>query len=182
MPFTERAKPEPKATPPPKSSATVPTASTRAAAGEPFDEYRPSLWDKLERIVGYRVTDANYEQALAQARTLAAREDYDEVHGRQAPGSSPQVLVRSVALARCSECGDALLTRGCVRAGRTSTPLNDLLRPRDVSGDAAQVSDNGEKFVQVIVGSLFRPVNPGVSKNTVPSSMKVPSPRSGHGH
>ena len=39
----------------------------------------------------------------------------------------------------------------------------------------AQVSDNGEKFVHVIVGSWFWPVNPGVWKNTVPSSMKVPS-------
>ena len=37
----------------------------------------------------------------------------------------------------------------------------------------AQVCESGEKLVQVIVGRLFRPENPGVWKNTVPSSMKV---------
>jgi hypothetical protein len=37
------------------------------------------------------------------------------------------------------------------------------------------VSESGEKFVHVIVGSPFVSANPGVSKNTVPSGMNVPS-------
>lgn len=36
------------------------------------------MWDKLERIVGYRVTDANQEQAFLEANRRPLDKLYDE--------------------------------------------------------------------------------------------------------
>jgi hypothetical protein len=66
----------------PSSRAAVPD---RSVARE-TDEYRPPFWDELERVVGYRVTDDNFERALAEAqRAQRGPMDvlYDEVMARK---------------------------------------------------------------------------------------------------
>ncbi len=50
------------------------------------------MWDKLERIVGYRVTDANQEQAFRDANRRPLVKLYDEC--KAAKRTVPQVLVR----------------------------------------------------------------------------------------
>jgi hypothetical protein len=79
-----------RAEPATKSPAAVPT-SDRAAAGE-IDDYRPAYWDELERIVGYRITDANFEHALVQAQRSELDQIYDEAVA--ARRTEPQVLYR----------------------------------------------------------------------------------------
>ncbi len=74
---------------PTSSPAAVPD---RAAVGE-IDDYRPPVWDELERIVGYRITDENFERAITQANRSAIEKEYDEfMTARQR--LNPQVLIR----------------------------------------------------------------------------------------
>ena len=61
-----------------ESPAAAASTSNRAAAGEPVYEYRPPVWDKLERIVGYRVTDGNQEQAFLDANRSPLDRLYDQ--------------------------------------------------------------------------------------------------------
>lgn len=74
-----------------ESPAAVLT-SNRAVAGDEDDDYRPPVWDELERIVGYRVTDENQEQACLDANRRPLDRIYDE--WQAAKRTEPQVLVR----------------------------------------------------------------------------------------
>lgn len=75
----------------PAQAPSSPAAGAdRTVAGDTYDE-RPPVWDELERIVGYRVTDANQEQAFTEAnRSPLARAHAALVAKR----NEPQVLVR----------------------------------------------------------------------------------------
>lgn len=56
------------------------TPSRSDAAGDDLE--RPKLWDELERLVGYRVSDYNFETALKQAalaRTRPLDQEYDRL-------------------------------------------------------------------------------------------------------
>jgi hypothetical protein len=58
----------------------------------PIELERPALWDELERIVGYRITDENFERALATARRGPIDRLHEEVFGARA--DAPSVLIR----------------------------------------------------------------------------------------
>ena len=73
------------------SPAAVTTSSNRAAAGE--DDYRPPVWDELERIVGYPITDANQEQAFLDANRSPLDKLLDEYKAAKRT-TEPQVIFR----------------------------------------------------------------------------------------
>lgn len=78
-----------------KRAASSPAAggsSDRSVVGDPYDE-RPPVWDKIERIVGYRVTDENQEQAFLDAHRSPLERLYDQ-HIRAKRFTEPQVLIR----------------------------------------------------------------------------------------
>ena len=56
-------------------------------------QYRPPVWDKLERIVGYRVTDENQEQAFLDANRRPLDRIYDESKAAKRQ-LEPGVIVR----------------------------------------------------------------------------------------
>ena len=58
-----------------------------------FDNYRPPVWDKLERIVGYRVTDENQGQAFLDANRRPLDRIYDEWQAAKRQ-LQPGVIVR----------------------------------------------------------------------------------------
>jgi hypothetical protein len=64
---------EPKPT---RSPAAVPTSNR--AADEIDDDYRPSYFDELERLVGYKVTWDNVQAALVEANRTPIEKYYDE--------------------------------------------------------------------------------------------------------
>ena len=64
------------------SPPPVRTTSDRAGGGDTYDE-RPPVWDEIERIVGYRVTDENQEQAFLDASNSPLDRLYD--HHMKAP-------------------------------------------------------------------------------------------------
>jgi hypothetical protein len=76
----------------PTSSPAAVSASNRAAVGEDFDEYRPPVWDELERIVGYRITDENFVRAMAEAHRRQIEKLHDEVMASRQV--EPEVIVR----------------------------------------------------------------------------------------
>ena len=41
---------------------------------------RPALWDEIESVIGYRVTDENFEVALAQAQALKSKSTIDRLY------------------------------------------------------------------------------------------------------
>jgi hypothetical protein len=57
------------------------------------DAYRPPFWDELEVLVGYRITDENFERAILEANRPQIEKHYDEFLA--ARPTEPQVLVRS---------------------------------------------------------------------------------------
>lgn len=76
-----------------KSPAAVRTTSDdRTAAGDEVDDYRPPVWDELERIVGYRITDENQHQAFVEA----SRSPLDRIYAEHMAASKlePGVIVR----------------------------------------------------------------------------------------
>lgn len=64
---------------------------------------------------------------------------------------------------------------GAVGCGQHPDPMNDYFVGAMYPVRLDQVCDRGEKLVQVMVGCLLGPENPGVSKKTVPSGINVPS-------
>jgi hypothetical protein len=85
----------------PRSPAAIPD---RADVGDTYDE-RPPVWDDLERIVGYRVTDENQAQAFRDAHRSPLDRLYDE-HVAAKRQREPKVIVR-YGIDRCSGCVDA---------------------------------------------------------------------------
>jgi hypothetical protein len=52
---------------------------TEVSATVVRDEYRPRWWDELESIVGYPITDENFERALAKAQRRPIDKLYDDM-------------------------------------------------------------------------------------------------------
>ena len=63
-------------------------AADRAAA----DEYCPEWWGELERKVGYRITDENFERAITEANRSPIQVAHDELVVKRK--TAPQVLIR----------------------------------------------------------------------------------------
>jgi hypothetical protein len=81
-------------TPLPDLPAAGPTTSDRAAAGETYD-YRPPLWDELEREVGLAVYDgASFERAMILHSRTPAEKLLDEVMAAKRGQVAPGVLIR----------------------------------------------------------------------------------------
>jgi hypothetical protein len=80
------------------SPAAVSATSDRAIAGEPYD-YRLSVYDELERIVGYRMSDVNFERAMIEASRRPIEKVYEEVMAAIAVGATG-------TRHRCSACGE----------------------------------------------------------------------------
>ena len=73
-------------------AGVVETSNRAALVDDEDDEYRPTVWAELERIVGYRVTDENQMQAFHEANRSPVEQLYAEVvAARQV---EPRVIVR----------------------------------------------------------------------------------------
>jgi hypothetical protein len=86
--ITHRVELEPKPAEAPRSPAAVPSSSDRAAAGDDFDDYRPPLWDELEREVGLPVYDGpSFERAMILWHRAPAEKHLDEVMATRRTGT-----------------------------------------------------------------------------------------------
>ena len=80
--------------PTPTDVSVLERRPNRGAASDSYEEnYRPPFWDKLGRIVGYRVTDANFERAMTEASRSSLDRLYAE-HMAAKHQREPQVIVR----------------------------------------------------------------------------------------
>jgi hypothetical protein len=70
-----------------------PLVDSPTTVRDDFDDYRPAIFDELERMLGYRVTHENFEAANTEASRTPLDKLYDEVYGRQKV-LDPQVLIR----------------------------------------------------------------------------------------
>ena len=77
---------------PSTTPAAALTTSDLVAAGDNYDE-RPPVWDEPERIVGYRITDANQHQAFVEASRSPLDRLYDE-HAAAKRQLEPAVIIR----------------------------------------------------------------------------------------
>jgi hypothetical protein len=75
------------------SSPATGVTSNRAVAGDDFDDYRPPVWDELERIVDYKVTDENQAQAILDGNRSPLEKHYAEFVAAKR-NTEPQVIVR----------------------------------------------------------------------------------------